>query len=122
MVPVSYQMQEHPQYSYQPRTIQNIKEADVTVIFAPAPLSPGSRFTLHQCQRLGKACIWLHNFPDAEADARLLRAALLTLDGILNVAGSRESRCPGIHRHVMRVFELTNTQPGLAAVRAAASP
>ena len=120
VVPMSYPMQEHPQYSYQPRTIQNIKEADFTVIFAPMPLSPGSRFTLNQCRRLGKACIWLRNFPDAEADARLLRAALLMFDGILNVAGSRESRCPGIQRHVMRVFELACAQSDLTASRAEA--
>jgi len=113
MVPISYPMQEHPQCSYQPRTILNIEQADFTVIFARAPLSPGSRFTLEQCRRLGKPFLWLHSFPDADADAERLRAALVAFDGVLNVAGSRESKCPGIHRHVMRVLQFAQAQPGL---------
>lgn len=111
VVPARYQLQEHTQYSYQPRTIQNVQEADCTVIFARPPLSPGSRFTLNQCQRLRKQHVWLHNFPDAETDAKLLRAALQTFDGVLNVAGSRESKCPGIHRHVLRVLQIAITRP-----------
>ena len=111
VVPARYPLQEHPQHSYQPRTIQNIQEAGFTVIFARAPLSPGSRFTLNQCQRLGKRHIWLWNFPEVEADAKLLRVALQTFDGVLNVAGSRESKCPGIHQHVLRVLQLASAQP-----------
>jgi len=111
VVPARYPLQEHPQHSYQPRTIQNIQEASFTVIFARAPLSPGSRFTLNQCQRLGKRHIWLWNFPEVEADAKLLRVALQTFDGVLNVAGSRESKCPGIHQHVLRVLQLAIAQP-----------
>jgi hypothetical protein len=109
VVPTRYPLQEHPQHSYQPRTIQNLQEADFTVIFAKTPLSPGSRFTLNQCQRLGKRHVWLHNFPDVEADAKLLRVALQTFDGVLNVAGSRESKCPGIHQHVLRVLQIIIT-------------
>ena len=111
VVPARYPLTEHPAYSYQPRTIQNIQEAGFTVIFARAPLSPGSRFTLNQCQRLGKRHVWLCNFPDAEADAKLLRVALQTFDGDLNVAGSRESKCPGIHQHVLRVLHLAVARP-----------
>ena len=111
IVPTRYPLLEHPQYSYQPRTIQNIQEADFTVIFARAPLSPGSQLTLNQCQRLGKRHVWLHDFPNAEADANLLRVALQRFDGVLNVAGSRESKCPGIHQHVLQVLQLAIAQP-----------
>ena len=111
VVPARYPLQEHPQYSYQPRTIQNIQEAGFTVIFARAPLSPGSRFTLNQCRRLARRHVWLCNFPDVEADAKLLRVALQTFDGVLNVAGSRESKCPGIHQHVLRVLQLAIAEP-----------
>lgn len=111
IVPGRYPLQEHPHPAYQPRTIQNILEADFTVVFARSPLSPGSRFTLNQCQRHGKKHLWLANFPDAETDASCLNAALRGFDGVLNVAGSRESKCPGIHQHVLRVLRLAIAQP-----------
>ena len=110
-MPGRYPLQEHPHAAYQPRTIQNILEADFTVVFARSPLSPGSRFTLNQCRRHAKKHLWLANFPDAEADARWLRAALEAFDGVLHIAGSRESKCPGIYQHVLRVLRLAIAQP-----------
>jgi hypothetical protein len=111
VVPTCYQLQEHPDAAYQPRTIKNIKESDLTVVFARSPVSPGSRFTLNQCRRYAKKHLWLANFPDAEADARCLRAALEAFDGVLHIAGSRESKCPGIYQHVLRVLRLAIVQP-----------
>ncbi len=111
IVPWRYPLREHPHPAYQPRTIQNILEADFTVVFARSPLSPGSRFTLNQCRRHRKKHLWLSSFPDAETDARCLRIALRGFDGILNVAGSRESKCAGIHQHVLRVLQLVTEEP-----------
>ena len=104
VVPARYPLLKHAQSSYQPRTVQNIAAADFTVVFSRAPLGPGSRFTLEQCRRLGKPHLWLRHFPDADADANLLRWALRDFDGILNVAGSRESKCPGMYQHVLKVL------------------
>jgi len=106
VVPLQYPLQEHAESSYQPRTVQNLAAADFTAIFSRAPLSPGSRFTLNQCRRLGKPHLWLRHFPDVDADARLLRWALREFDGILNVSGSRESKCPGMHQHVLDVLRI----------------
>lgn len=111
VVPRRYQLQEHSDAAYQPRTIENIKDSDLTVVFARSPVSPGSRFTLSQCRRHGKKHLWLANFPDAEADARCLRAALNAFDGVLHIAGSRESKCPGIYQHTLRVLRLAIAQP-----------
>ena len=80
------------------------------MVFARSPLSPGSRFTLNQCRHQGKKHVWLAGFPDAEADARCLRAALSQFDGILNIAGSRESKCLGIHEYVLRVLRLATAK------------
>jgi len=110
IVPSRYQLKERPASAYQPRTIQNINESDLTVVFARSPLSPGSRFTLKQCRHQGKKHVWLAGFPDAEADARCLRAAVNQFDGILNIAGSRESKCPGIHEYVLRVLRLATAK------------
>ena len=105
-IPLQYPLQEHAEASYQPRTVQNLAAADFTAIFSRAPLSPGSRFTLDQCRRLGKPHLWLRHFPDVGADARLLRWALREFDGILNISGSRESKCPGMHQHVLDVLHM----------------
>ncbi|MBK7092421.1 MAG: putative molybdenum carrier protein [bacterium] len=115
IVPSRYQLREHPASAYQPRTIQNIDESDLTAVFARAPLSPGSRYTLKQCRHQGKKHVWLAGFPDAEADAKCLRAALSQFDGILNIAGSRESKCPGNYEHVLRVLRLATAE--LTSVR-----
>lgn len=106
VVPLQYPLQEHAEASYQPRTVQNLAAADFTAIFSRAPLSPGSRFTLDQCRRLGKPHLWLRHFPDVGADARLLRWALREFDGVLNISGSRESKCPGMHQHVLDVLRM----------------
>jgi hypothetical protein len=84
VVPTCYQLQEHPDAAYQPRTIENIKESDLTVVFARSPVSPGSRFTLNQCRRYAKKHLWLANFPDAEADARCLSRSRSAFDGVLH--------------------------------------
>jgi len=115
IVPWLYALQEHPDPAYQPRTVQNILEADLTVVFARSPLSPGSRFTLNQCRTRGKKHLWLSNFPDAKTDAKWLRAALRGFEGVLNVAGSRESKCPGIYHHVLRVLQLASAESAMAA-------
>jgi hypothetical protein len=122
IVPRRYQLQEHADSAYHARTIQNIKESDMTVVFARSPLSPGSRFTLNQCRRRGKRYLWLANFPDAEADAKHLRAALEGFDGVLNIAGSRESKCPGIYQHVLLVLRLGTAPPTFVGNQESSQP
>ena len=77
---------------YPARTLQNVLEADLTVIFGRG--GGGSSLTMRYCMLYGKP--YLVN-PSAEE-----LCALIGLHDakILNVAGNRESRNPGIQRHV----------------------
>jgi hypothetical protein len=52
----------------------------------------------------------LQNFPNAAADAVELRRKLPAFNGVLNVAGTRESSCPGMYAHVFQVLRLVTSQ------------
>ena len=97
-----YPLQELPGAGYRQRTIRNIRDSDGTVIFCPGEPVGGSALTLAQCQRLGKPCILIDSNELAPARAAEILAEALELHGIqvLNVAGSSESRTPGIQAYV----------------------
>lgn len=80
--------------TYPVRTRLNVGNSDGTVIFGD-PASPGSRFTVRLCVELGKpftitpTAEWLKEWVEEE---RI---------GVLNVAGNRESKYPGIGQLVV---------------------
>ena len=85
---------------YRKRTRQNIIDSDGTIIFGDRN-STGSRLTVNICQQLKKpyiinpGCIFF------------LRWAIENNIQVLNVAGNRESKNPGIHSKVYKY--LTDT-------------
>ena len=93
---------------YRVRTRLNIRDSHATPLFTGDGLvsSPGSRLTVNACRELGRPCLVLRM-----DDLGTLWAALEHLPGcerlgayepyVLNIAGSRESRCPGIHDTVL---------------------
>jgi hypothetical protein len=93
-------MHETSSSSYRSRTLQNVIESDATVIFGGPLLAGGSLLTKRLCDRLGRPCIVL-DFP-ATNDQRKRFAEWLASHPIqvLNVAGNRESRSPGIEEFV----------------------
>ncbi len=103
-IPEKYLLTEHKSSRYPERTRANVEAADLTVVFSKQPLSRGSQFTVDCCRRAHKPFLVLSHFPAFEADASELRHQLAAFNGILNVAGSRESSCPGMHSHVMSVL------------------
>ncbi len=105
-IPPSYQLEETPSREYPMRTRMNVQNADGTVIFTSGPMSRGSELTLRTASRLGREvkhinlemgmlhCAeafrkWLDNCEQHGAPIRTL-----------NVAGTRESKSPGIQRKV----------------------
>jgi hypothetical protein len=93
-------MRETSSRSYRSRTRQNVIESDGTVIFAGPSLAGGSLLTKRLCADLGKPCLVLA-FPAAN-DQRKLCTDWLAAHAIqvLNVAGNRESKSPGIEEFV----------------------
>lgn len=101
--------------AYRQRTIENVLEADVTVIIGRD--SPGSHLTKTAAVRAERPWTWLpfnlswdKEARDREANlhANTLASFIARRGGpVINVAGNRESVTPGIERFVREVIKLT---------------
>jgi hypothetical protein len=96
-----YEMREHPQAEYTPRTEANVLYADGTLIVGDVT-SGGSRDTHDFCTKHQKPCYvlpWRSGQPmPVEAIVDFLRWLSGTKIAVLNVAGNRESAQPGIQK------------------------
>lgn len=91
---------------YPPRTRQNVKEADATLVFTAGPLTGGSALTIDCAEKLEKPCLHV-NFSQMKLDVapQVIAQWLGSMDvEVLNVAGSRESTSPGIYEAVHRIL------------------
>jgi len=81
------------------RTEWNVRDSDATLIVTVGGVaSPGTRFTVEVARRLGRP--WLEVSLDDEPDPREVARRLAEIvgrDGVLNVAGPRESGAPGVY-------------------------
>jgi hypothetical protein len=97
---MSYDMLEHESSLYRDRTIDNVKYSDGTLLIGNA-MSPGSRLTMTQCKQRNKPVFHIHfnktNPPNVET---MVETFLVWLNDhkieVLNVAGNREAKNPGI--------------------------
>ncbi len=106
-VPTRYRMRQHWSRHYPPRTEKNVADSDGTVIFTYGPPDGGSLLTIDFAKQHGKPCLKVDlNQSHDWVVARVARWAKRNLpDGaVLNVAGSRRSKAPGIHRAVKRAM------------------
>lgn len=86
---------EHPSNLYPPRTLANVREADGTAIFVRVrKLDRGSALTAGFCLQYRKPFIVN---PSVNAFRQWLETERIQ---VLNVAGNRESRAPGIQERV----------------------
>ncbi|MFM7072405.1 MAG: putative molybdenum carrier protein [Planctomycetota bacterium] len=94
-VPLRYDLRETDSTRYDIRTEKNILDSDATLILHQGPLTAGTALTRRLAQLHGKPLrlIDLARPIDWNASRRWLLAAQV---GVLNVAGPRESSCPGI--------------------------
>lgn len=95
-LPLRYPMRESRRNSYGERTRLNVRDAEGTLILTRGQPIGGTALTAALARRLGKPYLLvdLENAPDPAAinqwiDERGIR--------VLNVAGPRESTCPGIY-------------------------
>lgn len=104
-IPVQYQLVETPSASYLQRTEWNVRDSDGTVVFTfAAEVTGGSLKTIGFAKKHRKPC--LHISKDGDEQITTLRKFVADHGiGTLNVAGSRESKEPGIHDWVMGVLE-----------------
>ncbi|EPR39831.1 putative Molybdenum cofactor carrier [Desulfovibrio sp. X2] len=95
-VPEAYGLRETASAGYRERTKRNVVEADATLILCLDGLTPGSELTRRVARAADKPCLVvdLRRPPLDEAVAHWLAERRVAA---LNVAGSSESKRPGIH-------------------------
>ncbi|BBO86726.1 hypothetical protein DSCO28_72920 (plasmid) [Desulfosarcina ovata subsp. sediminis] len=110
-LPPQYQLQEMPTASYPARTEKNVLDSDGTVIITYGSLAGGSALTRKLARQHGRSCLhidlYANSIPEA---AKAIRKWIGENDiSVLNVAGSRESKRPGIqditHQIIVDVLE-----------------
>jgi hypothetical protein len=95
-----YGMREHADWRYPPRTWKNVNEARGTLIFGDSA-SPGCKLTVRYC-RLEMRSFWIvpwrsgFPLPDETARSNFCLWAHNNRVEVLNVAGNREEKQPGI--------------------------
>lgn len=124
-IPPQYNMIETPDWRYRTRTILNVQNADVTIVFnAGTVISPGSGLTLSACKSHQKPVLLLKGFdlqasPVEQHAMDILAFLARHRPAVMNIAGNREVTTPGIAAHVVgalrRVRELALTGPVVAA-------
>lgn len=100
VIPDLYQLRETDTADYAERTLRNVQDSDGTLILNLGPLDGGSLVTLEGVRALGKPH-WLLSL-DRDPGTAEARAVVEWLRGkrvaVLNIAGPRESKRPGIHQ------------------------
>lgn len=123
-IPVRYQLVEHRSAHYQARTESNVIDSHATVVFTFGPPAGGSKKTvafadMHERPCL---CIDLAAMTDEDAAKAVLEwlspgglicpgMPMVPINPVLNIAGSRESKAPGIQERVRRVMLLVLNPP-----------
>jgi len=118
-IPETYHLQEMRSAEYLPRTEANVVDSDCTAVFTEGPARGGSLRTLEFCQKHGKPwhhidlritrhdaavkeiVAWLQGKEDGDYD---YYTAQPPVKCTLNVAGSRESKSPGICHTVTAIM------------------
>lgn len=105
-IPDGFPLIETDSRDYPPRTRLNILNSDGTVVFVKKGLGRGSRLTLDLCYKMKKPCL-LIDF-DVDGYENIMKMLKGFVDDnnikILNVAGSRESKNPGIQLEVSQII------------------
>jgi hypothetical protein len=94
---------------YRVRTRKNVVDSDGTIVFY-SQLTPGTKYTINQCKFNEKPCLKVRlNKPSLSTETLPENFNDWVKDNnikVLNVAGSRESKVPGITKAVMDILGL----------------
>lgn len=101
-LPSSYAMTVMSSAEYRVRTLQNIKDADGTLILSHGPLSGGSLLTLNLAEKLERPCLHINFSAIDTKDATIEARRWIRENRIetMNVAGPRASSDSRIHNRV----------------------
>ena len=95
-IPSRYPLVETPGRTYQTRTRRNVEDSDGTLILNRGQLDGGTALTVKLARQMGKPCliVALEEGIEQEAFQAWLDANQIA---VLNVAGPRESKRPGVY-------------------------
>jgi hypothetical protein len=103
----SYNLTESPSKDYLQRTEWNARDSDGTVVFTMSPiLSGGSKRTVQFAEKHKKPVIHISSTTEQPAE-KLVEFIRSNRIRVLNVAGSRGSKEPGVGEFVKRVLDAT---------------
>ncbi len=103
VIPACYPLQETEERRYDVRTAANIMDSDGTLIISPEPLLGGTKLTRDLAVKQGKPLLILS--PNGLFTVDLIEPWLKVHKiHVLNVAGPRESTCPGISRQTGKLL------------------
>jgi len=107
-IPDRYLLTETPSANYLQRTQWNVRDSDGTVVFTcESEPTGGSLRTIDFARKLGRPCLHLARKSCSYDSPALRLQRFIETFGIriLNVAGSRESKAPGIYQWVSSVID-----------------
>ncbi len=104
----NYPLTETESARYAIRTDWNVRDADGTLIISPRPLEGGTALTEEYAVARRKPCLVYDPYQEdnIEKIVRWIQQAEIEL---LNVAGPRESKCPGIYHQAYRITQAVLT-------------
>lgn len=107
-IPERYQLRETESAGYRQRTKRNVQDSDATLLFNFGALDGGTLQTLRFTQSMKKPYLVCQlDSGDPEPLASQVKVWLLeTSPGVLNVAGPREEKRPGVYAATMAVLSL----------------
>lgn len=98
VIDVRYPLTETKSPIHSVRTRRNVREADGTLVFNLGELDGGTLLTVAYAGQRGKPCLLVQLDAPGHPDAAAVRAWLeANAIRVLNVAGPRESKRPGIY-------------------------
>ncbi len=103
-----YPLKVLPGAGYQQRTLKNVQDSDATVLIYNHSLSGGTEKTLLYCRQENKPCLLIDatELPPEKAAGRIMGFVNRQTVSVLNVAGPRASKEPGIYDYAKQAFEI----------------
>ncbi len=110
-IPDRYPLRETDSSDYAVRTERNVLDSDGTVLVTRGAPTGGSALTRTLARRHDRPLLCIDLDAETATAAAERLAAWLTAEkvAVLNVAGTRESGCPGLAEDVRQLIELTFT-------------
>ena len=103
-IPDRYPLVETPERNYQTRTRRNIEDSDGTLILNLGTLDGGTALTVAHARQIGKPCLVVAL--EEGIEPAMFRDWLAAHHiQVLNVAGPRESKRPGVYAAAYRCFD-----------------